>query len=183
MRLTNGEELIIEEAQPKDASNILTYLNQIGGESHNLTFGEDEFQLTIEEEENMLQSILDHPLNAMWKGCIDGTLVSICNVQSFPNKKEAHRGSISISVIKSHWHMGIARAMLSHLLAYVQQKPEIEILTLEVVSDNTHAIHLYESLGFQIQGIYHKFTKVDGQYYDAYYMEKEIQHQGNGGTL
>lgn len=176
MRLKNGKELSIEQAAPKDAEEILAYLNQVGGESHNLTFGKDEFTLTVDEEAKLLQQIQEHPLDQMWKGVVDGKIISVLNFQSFPKKRQAHRGGLGISVLRSYWQMGIGKAMLTHLLTYVQGLPEITMLSLEVVTDNTSAIHLYQTLGFHIEGTYHKYTKVDDVYYDAYYMEQEISH-------
>lgn len=177
MRLKNGCELFIEEVVPEDAEEVIAYLNRVGGESNHLTFGKNEFPLDAKDEEIMIQNILNHPLDKLWKGVVDGRIVSVCNFSTQPKKREAHRAGFGISVSKSHWHMGIATAMLTHMLKYAKSRPEIILLVLEVVADNTRAIQLYTSLGFEKQGIYHKYIKVDAQYYDAYYMEQEILHE------
>ena len=39
MKLKDGRELTLRKAEKGDAANILAYLNQIGGESDNLLFG------------------------------------------------------------------------------------------------------------------------------------------------
>ncbi|MBO7136326.1 MAG: hypothetical protein J6V73_06840 [Spirochaetaceae bacterium] len=39
---------IIREAVPEDAEKMISYLNQVGGESDNLLHGENEFTVPIE---------------------------------------------------------------------------------------------------------------------------------------
>ena len=50
------------------------------------------------------------------------------------------------------------------------QSVEIEIITLEVKTDNERAIRLYEKYGFEKFGTYRGFFKIDGRYYDADFM-------------
>ena len=44
--LNNGKKLYIRQAKPEDAKKMIDYLNLVGGESNNLTFGKDEFLLS-----------------------------------------------------------------------------------------------------------------------------------------
>lgn len=50
VRLKNGQTLTIRRAEHKDAIGLIDYLNTIGGESDNLTFGAGEFSMTQEQE-------------------------------------------------------------------------------------------------------------------------------------
>ena len=47
-------------AQKEDAQAILNYLDQIGKESDNLTFGEEGIGYTLEDEEKMLESLAEN---------------------------------------------------------------------------------------------------------------------------
>ena len=49
-------------------------------------------------------------------------------------------------------------------------RPGLEVLQLEVRADNTRAVALYEHLGFEKLGLYRNFMKVNGQGFDAWYM-------------
>ena len=55
--LKNGLELTLRKAEPEDAAAILSYLNRIGGESDNLTFGENGLNLPPEQEAAFIQSV------------------------------------------------------------------------------------------------------------------------------
>ena len=54
-------ELFISEAEIEDASMIIDYLNQVGGESDNLTYGLNECYLNEFEEMEVIQDF-----NGVW---------------------------------------------------------------------------------------------------------------------
>lgn len=179
MRKDSKLDLIISDTQVEDAAEILTFLKIVGGETHNLTFGEEGVSLSVEEEQQRIQETLQHPINAQWKACIDGTIVGICDLRVFPQKRLQHRCEFGISVKKAYWHRGIGKAMLAHLLNYATQQEQLRIITLEVLEDNEAAIHLYESFGFSKAGYYKKFYQIDGNDYGAYFMDKELSQRRN----
>src|SRR5713101_8529212 len=76
--LKNDLQLILRRAEPRDAEQLLAYLNQVAGESENLTFGPDEFGLSVQEERAFLQQMAESPtslyLIAEIAGEIAGTL-------------------------------------------------------------------------------------------------------------
>ena len=45
MKLKNGKFIEIRKAKKEDAAELLDYLNLVGGESDNLTFGANEFNM------------------------------------------------------------------------------------------------------------------------------------------
>ncbi|ENQ0440152.1 hypothetical protein ACEJ07_000146 [Listeria monocytogenes] len=48
--LKNGQIIMIREATKEDSSNIITYLNEVAGETDYLSFGQGEFAFSIAEE-------------------------------------------------------------------------------------------------------------------------------------
>ena len=61
IRLKNGQILIIREAEKKGASIILEYINKVGGETDYLTFGPDEFNFSLADEEKFIENSLQSP--------------------------------------------------------------------------------------------------------------------------
>jgi ribosomal protein S18 acetylase RimI-like enzyme len=83
-------------------------------------------------------------------------------------------GPISASLKGRHWRMGllpayrnagIGRRLLGAALTQARGRG-IERVELHVFSDNVRARHLYESLGFTVEGIHPRRAKIDGQYRD-----------------
>ena len=81
-RLKNNQLLLIEEAVPADAAEMIAYLNQVGGESDNLLFGENGFHMEVEAEEQFLNSMAKAQTSAMFVGRIEGEMVTVGSVSS-----------------------------------------------------------------------------------------------------
>ncbi len=167
MRLKNGQELIITKAKPEDAKKILEYLNRVGGESDNLLFGKNEFNMTVEQESNFINHLNNSDKSCMLLGFIDGIIASLATLSGFERKRIAHRGKAAVSVRRDYWNSGVGTAMLNELIRFSREDAEIEIIELEVKADNSRAIHVYEKLGFQKIGTYEKYFKINGNYYDC----------------
>ena len=74
-------ELFISEAEIEDASMIIDYLNQVGGESNNLTYGLNECYLNEFEEMEVIQDFIDQENSLLLCGFIDDELVSLLSIQ------------------------------------------------------------------------------------------------------
>lgn len=47
--------------------------------------------------------------------------------------------------------LGLARTLMQHIIAYARNERHVEAIDLHVWEENVPAIHLYESLGFELQ--------------------------------
>jgi RimJ/RimL family protein N-acetyltransferase len=167
--MDNEDDLSIVKAAPEDAAAIIVYLNEIGGESDNLLFGKGEFNMSVEQEQAFISNINTSPNSILLLGKMKGEIVSVGSLSGNAKLRIAHRGELAISVKKAKWGHGIATAMLTELIKF-GNIASMEVIQLEVKTDNEKAIRLYEKLGFKKIGTYEKFFKINGQYYDAYLM-------------
>ena len=85
-----------------------------------------------------------------------------------------HRAELGISVVKAYWGRGIGSQLLEQIIAYAKSH-SIELLNLEVRSDNARAIHLYEKFGFRSIGISPAFFKIVNQYVDCVLMYLDLR--------
>lgn len=91
-------------------------------------------------------------------------IVSIASLERLAYRM-SHRAELGISVLWDYWGQGIATQMMERLIAFTRENG-IEIIELDVRSDNTRAIRLYERFGFQKIGTYPRFFKIGDHYYD-----------------
>lgn len=171
-------ELFISEAEVEDAQMIIDYLNQIGGESDFLTFGQNECQLNELEEMEVIQDYIEQENSLLLLGFIDDELVSMLSIKGEQQERLKHIGHFAITVKKDYWNMSIASTMMEEMLEMIQDT-SLEILDLEVHKDNIHAIHLYEKFHFQKIGVYPKMFKINNQYYDFILMNLYLNNKGN----
>ncbi len=166
VRLKNGLELTISKAKKEDAADIIEYLKLIGGESDNLLFGANEFDMSVADEENMIENFSKSTTSAILVGKINGEIVSITTLMSPRRERIAHQSEIAISVKKKYWNNGIATHMMNKAISFAKQNGVTTLIHLRVKEDNTNAIYLYEKLGFERIGVYKKFFKIEDKYYD-----------------
>ena len=77
---------------------------------------------------------------------------------------------------------GIGTALLKTLLDLADNWLMLERVELTVFADNHHAIHLYEKLGFEKEGLKRMTVIRNGQYADEYLMARLRRRSTNGSV-
>ena len=155
----------VERARPEDAAALIEYLRVVGGESDNLTFGAEGIPATVEEETAFLEKNAASPRSIMLLAKEDGEIIGDGHIEAF-SRRLSHRAGLGITVRKAAWGRGVGTAIMERLIAHAWEQG-IEIIELQVRSDNARAIRLYEKFGFVKIGHYPGFLKVDGVYADC----------------
>lgn len=154
----------IREARAADAERVIEYTKTIGGETDNLTFGASGFPITIEQEADYLESVYSADKSVHLLAVIDDEIVGDGSLSGLP-RRMSHRADLGITVRKSYWNKGIGSMLMQKLIDYAKDHG-IEIINLEVRSDNAGAIHLYQKYGFQKIGTSPAYFKIDNSYHD-----------------
>lgn len=155
----------IEKARPEDAAALIEYLRVVGGESDNLTFGAEGLPATVEEETAFLEKSAADTRSVILLAKEDGEIIGDGHIEAF-SRRLSHRAGLGITVRKAAWGRGVGTAIMERLIAHAREQG-IEIIELQVRSDNARAIRLYEKFGFVKIGHYPGFLKVDGVYADC----------------
>lgn len=164
---------IIREAVPDDAEKMILYLNQVGGESDNLLHGENEFIVPIEGVKRKLAMSKDSENSIVLIALENDRIIARAELDGYYPARIRHRAKFSISVKKEYWNQGIGTEMLKRIVEQAKSM-KIEIIELEVISDNARGIHLYRKMGFVDIGIYKKYFYVNGMFKDAVVMQKVL---------
>ena len=159
------KQLMIRQAHPEDAEILLEYLKRVGGESDNLSFGGEGLPFTPEQEAHYLQQQQDDPRSVVFLAFANGELIGDGSLAALP-RRMSHRAELGLSVVKDFWHMGVGTALLENLMRFAKTAG-LEVITLEVRSDNVRAIRLYEKFGFQRVGTHPANMKIDESYIDV----------------
>jgi RimJ/RimL family protein N-acetyltransferase len=75
-----------------------------------------------------------------------------------------------MGVLKAYWGLGIAKELLKAAIDWAASSGAVSKINLLVRTDNTPAINLYKNLGFVIEGKLTRDFKINGVYYESYYM-------------
>ena len=163
---------IIEKASPKDASALLEYLKRIGGESDNLSFGAEGLSFTAEAEAAYLKEIEASKDSVMLLAKVKGRIIGCASLSRLPRRMK-HRGDLSVSVLKEFWNRGIGRSLTESIINFARENG-FSIIDLQVRSDNSAAIHLYEKLGFVKIGTHSSFFIIDNKPISVDYMYLQL---------
>jgi RimJ/RimL family protein N-acetyltransferase len=165
---------MIRQALPEDAGALINYIESISGESDFLTFGPGEFEMTEEQEVELLRRYCksDHDLYLV--GFIDSTLVTSLTFTAGKRQRNRHSGEFGMSVRKEEWGLGIGSLMLDALISWGEGSGIVKKINLRVRTDNQRAIALYLRKGFAIEGRISKGIFLDGRYFDHYWMGLEL---------
>lgn len=165
-----GRIITIRSAEPEDAQQMLSLIQQMAGETPFLARDADEYTMTVEQERAFIQKKKDDPSVRMAVAEVDGEIVAIGEAGYSKLRRYRHTGEVSLSVRKSHWGMGIGRAMLEESLRWLSENG-VEKASLNVDATNHRAVALYHRLGFVVEGTFRNVRKMaDGSYHDTYRM-------------
>lgn len=154
----------IIEGRPEDAKAVVEFTEKVGGETDNLTFGAEGLEVTPEQEAMFLKEMMNNPRAVFLCAWEDDKLIGtgfLCGM----NKRMKHRATLALSILRPEWGKGVGSAMMEKLIGFAKEIG-VKIINLEVRSDNSRAIHLYEKYGFKHIGISPAFLKIGDEYID-----------------
>jgi RimJ/RimL family protein N-acetyltransferase len=172
--LKNNLWLTLRRAEPNDAEQLLAFLNQVAGESENITFGPGEFGLSAEEERAFLQKTAEAPTSLYVVAEIAGEIVGTLTFSAGKRPRLRHAGEFGTTVLRKYWNLGIGSHMLAYLIDWARQTGTIRKINLRVRVDNLPAIHLYEKYGFVQEGRLTREFYLHGQFIDVYMMGLQL---------
>ena len=89
---------------------------------------------------------------------------------SIPFKQElSHTCEFGMSVLQSHRNQGLGKQLLEALVNWAKES-NLEIIELNVFSNNKAGINLYEKAGFVFDGIRKNYIKQEEKYCDLIHM-------------
>lgn len=169
-QLKTGEEVCVREALVPDAGAILTYVNKIAGESDFLTFGEGEFDKSLQEEEKALENHRKAPNQIFMLAELDGEVIGLLNVHAGHRPRIQHIGTFGVSVQKKYWGKGVGNILMDTMIEWAKANPIIRKIDLEVLVTNPKAIALYEKFGFEYEGRLKRHSFQGGNFIDCFAM-------------
>lgn len=170
-----GNEVILRNAKACDAESLIKYLKITTSETPYLIREPDEVTLSLEQEQNFIQRIMDSDRELMLVALINGKHIGNCSLMSVGEyKRYFHRCNVAIALYQEYCGRGIGKMMLKSVLG-IAKEVGYEQAELEVIADNKNAIALYENLGFEKYGHFPNNMKYEnGKYADAYWMMKKL---------
>ena len=174
--LSNNAQLIIQSVDIVDASEILTYLEQIAHETDYLSFGPGESQITLSDEKEFIQAMNSKATNIMLKGVVNNKIVSLLTIQSGKSARQYFTSDLGISVLQDYWGKKIGYYMLQTGIEIAKLR-SIAKINLIVRSDNTTAIKLYQKFNFKKEGELTKDIYINDIFYNSLLLGLDLKNE------
>ncbi|HET1270629.1 TPA: GNAT family N-acetyltransferase [Streptococcus pneumoniae] len=168
-------ELLIREAEPKDAAELVAFLNRVSLETDFTSLDGDGILLTSEEMEIFLnkQASSDNQITLL--AFLNGKIAGIVNITADQRKRVRHIGDLFIVIGKRYWNNGLGSLLLEEAIEWAQASGILRRLQLTVQTRNQAAVHLYQKHGFVIEGSQERRAYIEeGKFIDVYLMGKLI---------
>ncbi|MCE3043538.1 GNAT family N-acetyltransferase [Legionella sp. 16cNR16C] len=167
--MTISHHCEIKKAMPEDAQAIIEFLNAVGGETDFLTFGLNEFPLSVEDESKIIDECISEERNLMLVGKVNDQIISQLFLETSAQSRLKHIGYIGLTVLRNYWGQKVGSQMLAQAIEWAKQK-QLAKLQLQVRTDNYQAIQLYKKFGFVCEGTVIKALRIGEHYFDDFLM-------------
>lgn len=167
--LIDNKNIIIRNAEPKDAEEMILMVKQVMEESPFFPSTADEFNITVEQEE---QYILSTALFLVAE--IHGKMVGSASLDRSSKSKLNHTVTFGITILKEYSGMGLGSMIMKKIIEWCDLN-HVEKIELEVFENNIPAIGLYKKFGFAEEGRRKKSIKTTEGYIDSIIMGKFLK--------
>ena len=160
--LRDGRNVVLRLATVEDADAILENINAVCKEEVYLLM--DAVPFDLERERAWLREF-DGTRNALFVAVDGARIVGQVDCHGGRYSKDRHTGLIGIA-IRSGWReVGVGRALMDRVLRWMRARG-FRRAFLSVFSTNERARRLYESMGFEVEGVRKRQYVIRGEYAD-----------------
>ena len=161
-----GLNYLIRSPLTADAEQIIALARSVADEKVYQVSEADEFSMTIDEEKSWIQKINESECSLALVAEVEGQVVGFLDFHANSRRRRlAHTGAFGMSVSKEFRDQSIGTSLIRVLLDWARANEKVEKVSLTVLASNERAIHLYEKLGFLIEGKRVKEVKIAPEQY------------------
>jgi len=158
----------IRPARPEDAATLVALGTQVGREEGAWLLTSDAWR-SVSEERRYLRALKRYADAAVFVAEDAGQLVGRLSLARDPHPASHHVADLGILVAASHRGRGIGRALLEQAVGWARDAG-VSKIELHVFPWNEPALRLYESFGFEREGLRRRHYRRDGEVVDAILM-------------
>ena len=145
--------MIIRPAVLADIKSIFDFIKIIAvKETNNVISLPEEFSLTMLDQEKWVKYYTENEYSLLLVAEADDKIVGVLDFKNNLKIRLSHSGEFGISILLEFQDKKIGSKMIEYLITWARSKPKLKKINLSVFESNKRAIHVYENLGFRIEG-------------------------------
>ncbi len=148
-----------------DIELVERYFNTVYQESEFLCKNKSELPISGDLYKKQFTRYIDTSYLHVIGAFENDKLVGVLKFTGNSLQKFSHCGEFDISILKAYYGKNIAKKMIVKLFEWCVLN-DVSKIELSVMSNNYRAIKLYESMGFEREGVRKNSVKINSKFYD-----------------
>lgn len=173
--LKNGKTVLLREATPEDAALILDCIRVFIPASEFIPKLDSEILATVEDVKAWLQKFYESSNSIMILAEYDGRSLGHIDFLGQQRKIMQHTAVVGMGLLPKWQNSGLGSALMAAALEWARQHPVLEIIWLQLYTENAAALQLYRKFGFKDCGLIPGFFYQNGHYYDQLTMALNVK--------
>jgi putative acetyltransferase len=165
----------VRRAEPADADALVDLAERVGSEEGRWILTSSSWR-SAGEERRYLKAVQRHADAAVFVVEDDGRIVGRLSLARDPHPSSQHVADLGLMVSAGHRRRGIGKALLEQAVRWARESG-VRKLELHVFPWNEPALRLYESFGFEREGLRRDHYARDGEYVDAVLMAYRVDDE------
>jgi RimJ/RimL family protein N-acetyltransferase len=162
----------VRRAEPEDAAGLVSLAEQVGREKERWILTTSGWR-SIGEERRYLKAVQRHADAAVFVVEDDGEIVGRLSLARDPHPASQHVADLGLMVSASYRRRGIGKILLEEAVRWARESG-VRKLELHVFPWNEPALRLYETFGFEREGLRKEHYARDGEFVDAILMAYRV---------
>jgi len=175
LTLKNQQAVIIRRAVIDDAEKLLNCIKTYVPQSEFIPKLKQEINLTIEQEKEWINYYLTNENSLLLIAEFDNEIVGNIDLTGNQRKIMEHTAVVGMGMLKEWRNIGLGTALLKSAIEWAKVNSVLELLWLQVYTDNKLGLSLYRKVGFEENGIMKNFFKHEGKYSDCLTMTLNVK--------
>ena len=175
VELKNGKLVVIRQAEINDAEQLLQCIKIYIPQSDFIPKLEQEIKLTLEQEKDWINSFLINDNSLLLVAEYENQIIGNIDLTGSQRKIMEHTAVIGMGMFKDWRNSGLGTELLFATIDWAKQNKILELIWLQVYTENKLGLHLYRKMGFEENGIIKNYFKRDNQYFDNLTMSMVVK--------
>lgn len=154
-----------------DSEQFLLLCKSLDCETQFMMLEPGERTLTVDAQHQRIQNLLASDNQVVFVVEEKNQLVGYLGAYGGGYRRNRHSAYIVTGILNEYAGRGLGKRLFEALNAWAADH-QIHRLELTVMCHNERAVHLYQKMGFEIEGVKRDSLRVDGRYVDEYYMAR-----------
>lgn len=166
VKLKNSKEITIRSAEIIDAEKLLKTVTEYISNSAYIPKFPEEITLTVSQEEEWIKSFIQKENSLLIIAELEGQIIGNLDITGNSRIMMQHTAMIGMGMLSEWRNFGLGTELMKYAIEWAKENPILELLWLQVYTENVLGYNLYKKMEFTENGIIKNYFKRNGKYYD-----------------